>query len=225
MPRLLSGNLAADWYWLVGPSPTQVYHSARRQYVALDDAQYVAFLAGGDAATPILTEAELREVLNNANVRYLNEPLPLLEDVRPRSVRARCRLQIASFPTVNATGTVVPFDVELVDPLNMHGAGNPDRIVIPETGIYWGWAGVRWLESTAGAGGTPNTGLRIAQLRIGASQVVATTRLPPAPQDNTEFPVGDYFAANEGDILRMIVEQRCGGSMNAAARITIRREE
>lgn len=222
MPRFMT---FPDWYWLVTAVPNQAYHSARRAYVALDDAQFVTFLAEGGTPTPIATEQELRDALNSAGVRYLNEALPPLDEIRPRAVRARCRLQIASFPVPHATGTVVPFDNELVDPLNMHGAGNPDRIVIPETGIYWGWAGVRWLESSASGGGTPNTGLRIAQLRIGAAQVVATTRLGPAPQDNTEFPVGDFFAANEGDILRMIVEQRCGGPMNAAARVTIRREE
>lgn len=214
----------ANWYWRV-TGRTDAYDSAAFAYVPLANAGYVAFLADGNVATTIDTEASLRAVLNAADVRFLTESLPALEEIRPRVVRVRCRLQIATFAVPTATGTAVPWDNELVDPLNMHGAVNPDRIVLPETGWYYALGGVRFLEASAGVGGTANTGMRAAQLRIGAANVVATSRHAPAPADNSEFPVSDYFQAVAGDILRMFVEQRCGGSMNCAARITVGRVE
>lgn len=223
MPRTYS---PADWFWIVGDGPSnQVYASRRFGYFANTDAEYLAFVADGNFATSIALEADLRDVLNAADVRFLAEPLPALAELRPRVVLARCRLQIATFAVPNATGTAVPWDTELVDPVGMHAASNPDRIVIPESGWYLALGGVRWLESSAGAGGTPNTGMRAAQLRIGPATVVATARHAPSPADNTEFPVTDYFQAAAGDILRMFVEQRCGGAMNAAARITVGRVE
>lgn len=223
MPKILDPK---DWYWAVADRPGEIYASARRSYVVTSDSEFQDFLSDQNTPTFIQTEALLRDVLNVADVRYLNEFLPFLEVPRPRSVRARCRLQIASFATANAVGVAVPWDTELVDPLDMHvNSPNPDRIVIPETGVYYALGGARFLESSAAGGGTANTGMRAIQLRIGPATIVATSRHAPAPADNTEFPVSDYFSADAGDILRMFVEQRCGGTMNVAARITVLRAE
>lgn len=205
---------AADWYWRV-TGRTDVYHSARFAYFALSDASYVAFLADGNSSTSIDTEPNLRDVLNAVNVRFLAEALPAIEELRPRIVRARCRLQIASFAVASATGTAVPWDTELVDPLNMHGAVNPDRIVIPETDWYYAFGGARFPSNA--------TGYRAAQLRIGAATIVAETCVPAASGRDTVFPVGDYFQANAGDILRMFVEHSAGVSLNVGARLTLGR--
>lgn len=210
MPRLYR---TGDWYWLVGPSPIQVYHSARRLYVALDDTDYLAFVADGNTATVIGTEAELREVLAQSEVRYQSEALPVLEVTRPRLPRARFRLQIATVSIPNAAGTAVPWNNELDDPLNVHNNGqNPDRIVIPETGVWWVYGGARFTSNAVG--------YRAAQLRIGGAQVVATTSVGAANGRDTEFPVGDFFQANEGDFLRMFLEQNSGGPLDCAARVT-----
>lgn len=212
MPRFMRPD---DWYWLVNPNPTTVYHSARQVYVALDDAAYVAFLADGNVATVIASETELRDLLASAEVQYLAEPLPATEIRRPRLPRARCRLQIASFALASATPTAVPWNNELDDPLNMHGPGNPDRIVIAEAGIWRVDGTVRFAASP--------TGLRAAQFRVGPGNIVATSRHAPAPELESEFPVGDYFAANQGDVLRMFLEQRSGGPLDITARMTLLR--
>jgi hypothetical protein len=36
---------ADDWYWIVADSTTQVYSSARAQYVATNDATYLRWLS------------------------------------------------------------------------------------------------------------------------------------------------------------------------------------
>lgn len=213
MPR---GYSAANWYWLV-TGRSDVYDSAAFAYVPLANAGYVAFLADGNVATAIDTEANLRDVLNSADVRFLAEALPALTEERPRIVRARCRLQIASFPALTATGTAVPWDTELADPAGMHGPVNPDRIVIPEAGWYHALGGARFPANA--------TGYRVAQLRLGPSTIVAETCVGAAPTRDTVFPVTDYFFANAGDFLRMFVEQNSGGTLNVAARITVGRVE
>jgi hypothetical protein len=210
---------ADDWFWIVGDGPAgQVYASRRFAYVAPADAEYQAFLATGSLPTPIPTVAELRDlVLAPAEVRYLTQPLPPIEEKRPRIQRARCRLAIASFSLSHATGTAVPWDTEVADPLNMHGAALPDRIVIPETG----WYDVRGAVGFAANG----TGFRAAQLRLGPSQVVADTCVAAAPGRATTLPVGEPFFASEGEILRMLVEQNSGGALLVGARITLGRVE
>lgn len=215
MPKPYS---AADWFWIVGNGPAnQVYASRRFAYVANNDAEYLGFLAGGNFATGIALETELRDALNAADVRFLAEPLPALAELRPRVVLARCRLQIASFSLASATGTAVPWDTELADPVNMHGAVNPDRIVIPEAGWYLALGGARFASNA--------TGYRAAQLRLGASTIVAETSVGAASGRDTVFNVTDYFQAAAGDILRLFVEQNSGGALNVGARINVGRVE
>ena len=57
-----------DWYWIVGGDESQVFSSARNQYVSTDDADYQQFLIHGGAPTRIASQAELTEVLTRANV-------------------------------------------------------------------------------------------------------------------------------------------------------------
>ena len=52
----------ADHYWVIGSSTTEVYSSKSNTMVPTDNADYLAWTAGG-GATPIGTEAELRVVL------------------------------------------------------------------------------------------------------------------------------------------------------------------
>ncbi len=54
---------ASNWYWSVGGSQTQVWSSARAQFVPVTDAAYSAWLAAGHVATRILNAGELYEVL------------------------------------------------------------------------------------------------------------------------------------------------------------------
>ena len=53
----------ADWYWCVAGSTTEVWSSARWQYVPITDATYVAWQAAGGMTTNILNAAELYQVL------------------------------------------------------------------------------------------------------------------------------------------------------------------
>lgn len=54
-----------DWYWVVAGSTTQVWASARVQYVAVSDTTYLAWLATGKAPTAIDSAASLGAVLNS----------------------------------------------------------------------------------------------------------------------------------------------------------------
>jgi hypothetical protein len=58
-------------YWIVAGSPTQVYSSAGVGYVPVSDATYQSWLASGNTPTKIATEADLWDVLADADV-----PLP-----------------------------------------------------------------------------------------------------------------------------------------------------
>ena len=62
---------AADWYWAVGGSTTQVYSSATGSYVPVTDPTYVAWKAvSGHATRTIDSEASLGSVL----APYLRRP-------------------------------------------------------------------------------------------------------------------------------------------------------
>ena len=56
---------ADDWYWIVADSTTQVYSSARAQYVATNDATYLRWLSlvPNQSPTRIASEADLWDVL------------------------------------------------------------------------------------------------------------------------------------------------------------------
>jgi hypothetical protein len=56
----------SNWYWAVGGSTSQVWSSAAAAYVPATDATYAAWLAAGNAPTPIDSEASLATVLQAA---------------------------------------------------------------------------------------------------------------------------------------------------------------
>lgn len=218
-----------NWYWLV-PGQLGVYHSASFAYVPLADSAYVAFLAaGGVANTGLASDSELRDYLNANNVAYLAEALPPIEVLRASIPRARVRIQRAAFSLANNVITAVDYISAGQDPVDFHNHSgpNPDRIVIPagHAGTYLITAGFRFLESSAAAGGTPNTGDRLGGIRRGASETLAATRVRACAADNTEFTVYDEVTLAVGDILRVGALQNCGGTMNLASRFTLRRIE
>jgi hypothetical protein len=53
----------SNWYWIVAGSTTQVWSSARVQYVPVTDATYVAWLAAGGVPTKIDSAGSLWQVL------------------------------------------------------------------------------------------------------------------------------------------------------------------
>lgn len=53
----------ANWYWIVAGSTSQVWSSAAAAYVPVTNAGYVAWLAAGNHATTIESEASLQAVL------------------------------------------------------------------------------------------------------------------------------------------------------------------
>lgn len=55
-----------DHYWIVGGSTTQVYASARAQFVPAVDSTYLAWLGAGNIPTRIASNAELYDVLIDA---------------------------------------------------------------------------------------------------------------------------------------------------------------
>lgn len=67
MPDMLYNPF--NWYWIVAGSTTQVYSSATSDYVPVDNATYAAWVAAGNSATRIATEAELGEVLAPYQIR------------------------------------------------------------------------------------------------------------------------------------------------------------
>lgn len=54
---------AANWYWAVGGSATQVWSSAACAYVPVTDTAYLAWVAAGRRPTPIDSAASLYDVL------------------------------------------------------------------------------------------------------------------------------------------------------------------
>jgi hypothetical protein len=58
-----------NWYWIVNGSTTQVYSSAVGNYVPVDNATYLAWLADGNTPTRIDTEANLGDVLAAHSLR------------------------------------------------------------------------------------------------------------------------------------------------------------
>lgn len=60
---------ARDWYWRVTGVADQVFSSASGDYVADNDATFVAWQSDGTLPSNINSEAELGAVLAEANVR------------------------------------------------------------------------------------------------------------------------------------------------------------
>lgn len=89
----LGPTTLTQWYWLVGnrSGPDNIFSAAEAAYVASTDAGYEAFVAGGNAATPIPTDGELGHVLMT-----LNAPAALITAA------------LGGAPTWGETGALVP---------------------------------------------------------------------------------------------------------------------
>jgi len=63
--------IASDWYWVVAESATEVWASARLEYVPVTDATYEAWLAAGNVPTNIGSVTELLGVMTQKLVPLL----------------------------------------------------------------------------------------------------------------------------------------------------------
>lgn len=218
MPRTYS---PADWYWSVGNGPVgQVYASARFTYVsAATDPDYLDFLAGGDFATTIDTEANLRDALEAMDVAFTTLPLRPLEVLRPRVHGARCRLTRAGQSIASATPTAISWTGGF-DPRNMNnpGGANPDRVVIPagQGGIFLCLASVNFAANA--------TGDRAVQIRQGGAPI-ATARVRAPAALEAEFQTLGFAQLNGGDIVRVFVSQDSGAALATSAALTLLRIE
>ncbi|TAK50227.1 MAG: hypothetical protein EPO23_03205 [Xanthobacteraceae bacterium] len=59
----------SDWYWFIGSDETQVYASKRAAFVAIDDAEYLAWREReGEIEPRVASVDELRDILRAQNV-------------------------------------------------------------------------------------------------------------------------------------------------------------
>ena len=218
MPRVMTG---ADWYWLVGDGPAgQVYHSRRDVFVPLADADYQAFLLGGDQATGIASQAELRDELEKWEVPYLGQPLRPIEEARPRVNRARARLVRVGFTLASGAGAAIQWAAGGFDPLGMNGPGNPDRITIPagRGGLY--------LVTVSATFATNGTGDRALQIRRNANPVRGGEFGGRAAGARaTSFFGTKPVQLDAGDILRVAWSQDSGGDLVCDATVELGRVE
>lgn len=64
-------HIPSDWYWVVAKDASQLWSSARGQYIPADDATYANWVKTGGIPTYIASEDELRDVLMSAGVSAL----------------------------------------------------------------------------------------------------------------------------------------------------------
>lgn len=76
MPFVNNTYNPLDWYWFVGGNTSQVYSSARAEYVPVSDTTYVAW-AVNNTATSILNAPELYEVLILNGFRACSQPVSI----------------------------------------------------------------------------------------------------------------------------------------------------
>lgn len=213
------------WYWKVGDGPAgQVYSSAGFAYVLeASDGGYLAFLADGNLATVIDTEANLRDVLNSADVIFRAESLPALIVPRPRITNARVRLARTAFSLTSGAGALIAWSATgAIDPLGMNnpGGANPDRITIPagQGGFYWATIAASFPVNA--------TGDRAIQMRRNAAAIPrATLRVKAAGGDTTELFGTRLVQLDAGDIFRVAASQDSGASLSIDAEVHLARAE
>lgn len=148
-------------------------------------------------------------------------------------LNSRCRtLATAQAVTGSGTGTGTNIDFDGTDVYDIgawHDPGsNPDRHTCPTggDGTYRIRATIRFLESTAGGGGTANAGdYRMAQITVnGSATDVAAQLVPPTGATAglpTIFTVDEELALSAGDIVRLQADHDNGGTMDVEAECTI----
>lgn len=62
---------AANWYWIVGGSTTQVYSSASNTYVPATDQAYLAWLSSGLTVSKVAVEADIWHYVNAIKPSWL----------------------------------------------------------------------------------------------------------------------------------------------------------
>jgi hypothetical protein len=87
----------ANWYWVVGGTASQVWSSARLQFVSSTDATYQAWLAAGNMATAIDSVADLGMVMQI-------QVVPLLQSTG-------VQLQSTGTPAMNGVYAVDPVSI------------------------------------------------------------------------------------------------------------------
>ena len=113
MPFVNNTYNPLDWYWFVGGNTSQVYSSARAEYVPVSDTTYVAW-AVNNTATSILNAPELYEVLIlqwipsvfAAGINITSTGTPSLNDTYPLDPQSQ--QYITSISTGVAAGKGLP---------------------------------------------------------------------------------------------------------------------
>ena len=103
-----------DWYWFVAGDTSQVYASARAQYVPTSDSSYTAWVAAGGMTTSILNAQELFDVLVaqwvpstlNAGITLTSTGTPSLNGAYPLDPQSQ--QYITSISTGVAAGKGLP---------------------------------------------------------------------------------------------------------------------
>lgn len=152
--------------------------------------------------------------------RTAEEALPVIYPGPGRVVATRASQSLA-----NNTATPIDFDTEVIDLGDYHSTGvNPDRFTVPATqaGLYAIAAHLKFSESSAAGGGVANAGDRGAQIRQGGAPLVSQRQRASAASD-TEITISCEVDLAAGDVVRIGAVQNCGGTMNVAARMTMRR--
>lgn len=218
MPRTF---MAGNWFYSAADQTPSFYDSHLRTYVQADDSELLAFLADANATVDFATEGELRDFLNEEGVQYQNEGRPV--DARPGPLFVRV---VRGLQNV-AHNSLVPvqYNRQEADNFLIHDTSiQPDRFVIPagQTGFYDALCEVQFLESTATAPGTANTGDRLVSVRVNGEFRLRDRRPTSNTGDSIVALAGD-LRLQAGDVLQFAVGQDCGGTMDIRSRATLRR--
>jgi hypothetical protein len=183
-----------NWYWLVGDqSPsTQVWQSSSGSFVVLANADYVAFLAAGNSATPIDLYANLLTVINTynqelwtgnfkANLQFSASSTTLTNPVASYQQFAMSSSgQVVTMPQANLFGSP-----PIGAPIWFLNVGGQDYIVESSNGgeianvsiaqTVGGWAGVILTDNSTTHGnyesmGAPGPELPVHGILVGTGQ-------------------------------------------------------
>lgn len=96
----------ANWYWAVGGSATQVWSSARAQYVPVSDADYQAWIANVyPAPTPIPNATELYNVLMDQWTPSAQSPGVQVKSTATPALSGTYAIDVAATANLSALST------------------------------------------------------------------------------------------------------------------------
>lgn len=142
---------------------------------------------------------------------------------RNSATQGRASATKATLSLTNNTVTAIGLDTEQFDQGAIHDTvTNNDRMTIPTGfgGVYTISGYVEYLESSAGGGGTANTGQRGTEITVNGTTIVGT-RTNAAGAGDTRQIVNATVVLAATDIVRVTGFQNCGGTMNVNARLAI----